>query len=53
MLSSMDTVIKYFYHNAVSRISPIIPHQSMTSSKNRKKGLIWLKMKERNIAVVL
>lgn len=35
-LSSMGTVIKYSYHNAVSRIHPIIPDQSATSSKNQE-----------------
>lgn len=32
----MATVIKYSSHNALSRIHPVIPDQSMTSSKSWK-----------------
>lgn len=35
-LSNMGTVIKYSYHSAISRIHPIIPDQSTTSSKTQE-----------------
>ena len=37
-LSSMGILIKYSYHYAVSRIHPIIPDESTTSSKKQERG---------------
>lgn len=52
-LSSMGTIIKYSYHSAVSRIHPIIPDQSTTSSEKQEGRVDLVSNERKTIAIVL